>query len=128
MDIAALLGMDSNAENDLETRQSHHELHGHEDHDHDDFETFAVTLAEITDKDALISQLEKTIQAHDILRLKGFVAIKDNPSRLVVQAVGPRINTYFDRPWTDDEERGTNLVVIGLKGLDEAAITSELTG
>jgi len=128
IDIEVLLGMDSGAENDLNTRKSHHEQHGHEDHDHDDFVTFAVTLPEITDKNALIAQLEQTIQAHNILRLKGFVAIKSNPSRLVVQAVGPRINAYFDRPWSPDEAPSTNLVVIGLKGLDEAVITSELTG
>jgi len=128
MDIEALLGIDANAENDLETRKSHHEQHGHEDHDHDDFTTFAISLTEVTNRDALIAQLQATIEKHDILRLKGFVALKGNPSRMVVQAVGPRINTYFDRPWTNEAERGTNLVIIGLKGLNETAITTELSG
>jgi len=128
MDINVLLGLNAEAEFDMETRKSHHEQHGEEDHDHDDFETFAVSLGEIADRDTLLKKLQTTIEKHDILRLKGFVAIKGNPSRMVVQAVGPRINSYFDRPWSDAETPATNLVVIGLTGLDQSAIQAELTG
>ena len=128
MDINALLGLNAGAEADMDTRKSHHEEHGEEDHDHDDFETFAVSLGEIANRDALLKKLQATIEKHDILRLKGFVAINGNPSRMVVQAVGPRLNTYFDRPWSDTETPATNLVVIGLTGLDQSAIQAELTG
>ena len=128
MDVTALLGMGSAAEDDLDTRKSHHELHGEEDHDHDDFETFIVDLGEAGDRDGLMGRIEAAIRQHDILRLKGFVALKDTPARLLVQAVGPRIDSYFDRPWTDDEARRSSLVVIGLKGLDEAAIATALQG
>jgi cobalamin biosynthesis protein CobW len=68
------------------------------------------------------------LAAHDILRLKGFAAIKGAPSRLLVQAVGPRLTGYFDRPWRPGDERRTELVVIGLKGLDRAAIAAALAG
>ena len=128
MDINALLGLNAGAEKDMETRKSHHELHGKEDHDHDDFETFAVSLGQIADRDTLLKKLQATIEKHDILRLKGFIAIKGNPSRMVIQAVGPRINSYFDRPWSYTETPATNLVVIGLTGLDQSAIQAELTG
>ena len=128
MDVAALLGMGSAAEDDLDTRKSHHELHGEDDHDHDDFETFIVELGEADDRDALLARIENIITDHDILRLKGFIALKDTPARLLIQAVGPRVNSYFDRPWADDEARRSSLVVIGLKGLDEAAISSALIG
>jgi len=57
-----------------------------------------------------------------------FIEISRNPSRLVIQATGPRLSSYFDRPWREDETPATNLVVIGLKGLDEAAITAALGG
>ncbi len=127
MDINALLGLNASAEKDMDTRKSHHEEHGEEDHDHDDFETFAIKLGKIADRDDLLLKLQKTVEAHDILRLKGFVAIDGNPSRMVIQAVGPRINSYFDRPWTDAETPETNLVVIGLNGLDQSAILAELT-
>jgi cobalamin biosynthesis protein CobW len=33
--------------------------------------------------------------------------------RLVVQAVGKRLDSYFDRPWAVDEARATELVFIG---------------
>ena len=56
------------------------------------------------------------------MRLKGFVDVPGKPMRLIVQAVGSRIDCYFDRPWGKDEPRGTRLVVIGQKGLDHAAI------
>ena len=48
--------------------------------------------------------------------------------RLVIQAVGPRVQTYFDRPLTAEERGKTNLVVIGQAGLDRAAITKALAG
>jgi len=44
------------------------------------------------------------------------------PMRMVVQAVGSRIDMHFDRPWIAGEARQTRLVVIGLHDIDEAAI------
>ena len=58
-------------------------------------------------------------------RLKGFAAVEGKPSRLVVQGVGERFTTYFDRPWGDEAPRGA-LVVIGLKGLDRPAIEAAI--
>ncbi len=46
----------------------------------------------------------------------------------VIQAVGDRVQRYFDRPWRKGEERSTRLVVIGQKGLDRAAIAAALSG
>ena len=65
---------------------------------------------------------------HDILRIKGFVNVLGKPMRHVVQAVGPRIDRYFDRPWGDGETRQSQLVVIGLTGMDRAAIERGLRG
>jgi cobalamin biosynthesis protein CobW len=47
---------------------------------------------------------------------------------LLVQAVGPRVTHQYDRPWAADETREGRLVVIGLKGLDRAAVTHALVG
>jgi len=125
---AALIGLDAAAETDLDTRRSHPELEGLEDHDHDDFESFVVSLATVRDRAGLIEAIASTVRRHDILRLKGFIALDGNPSRLVVQAVGPRVNHWFDRPWRDGESRRSSLVVIGLKGLDRRRIEQELNG
>ena len=46
--------------------------------------------------------------------------------RLVVQAVGPRVDTYFDRPLTAAEKGRTSLVVIGQAGMDRERILASL--
>ncbi len=126
LDLSILLAMDAAAEDDLAARPSHHDAE--DDHDHDDFESFSILLDEIADPDALEARIEDAIVQHDILRVKGFVNVVGKPMRHVIQAVGPRIDRYFDRPWRDDETRQSCLVVIGQTGLDKDAITRTLAG
>ena len=126
IDAAILLGLEAAAEDDLDTRPSHHDDGG--EHDHDDFDSFDIELDPIADPGALADRLAPLIAAHDILRIKGFAAVVGKDMRLVVQAVGPRIQHYFDRPWGAAEARRTRLVVIGQKGLDRDAITAALKG
>jgi cobalamin biosynthesis protein CobW len=47
--------------------------------------------------------------------------------RLLIQAVGPRVSHYYDRPWGATEARQGSVVVIGLKGLNRDAVTKSLT-
>jgi cobalamin biosynthesis protein CobW len=135
--VDVLLGRGQAAEDDISAR---HELHHHHhddadddhhdhehEHGHDEFESFVVTRPEIIDAAGFARQVADTIRAHDILRLKGFAAVAGKPMRLTLQAVGPRIDTYFDRPLAVGEPRETRLVVIGQTGLDRAAITAALT-
>ena len=130
-----LLGLGSATELEVHNRKSHHEMeheafhaeHGEDaehdhHHDHDDFESFVVALPEVSDHKDVAANLAPVIETHDVLRLKGFLAIRDKPMRLVVQAVGNRIDTYFDREWRDGETRESRLVVIGLEGIDNQAI------
>ncbi|WCP15652.1 Putative metal chaperone YciC [Sphingobium sp. AntQ-1] len=124
IDAGVVLGLFAKVEEDIDARPSHHD--GDPDHDHDDFDSFVVTGGEITGVDALVQAMAPLIEAHDVLRIKGMVAIADRPARLVVQAVGPRIQHYFDRAWKAEESRLSQLVVIGQKGLDQAAIDSAL--
>lgn len=135
--VDVLLGQGVGAEADLESRHEihhHHHHHGnddhHHDHDHDhghdEFESFIVTRGEVADANVFAEQVANTIRAHGILRLKGFVAVAGKPMRLTLQAVGPRVDTYFDQPF-GDTPRDTRLVVIGEAGLDRAAITTALT-
>ncbi len=132
-----LLGLGIGAEGDLDVRSERHHHHHDEhddhehdhdhDHDHDAFESFVISMDEIGDPAAFTDRLRQAIAAHGILRLKGFVAVQGKPMRLVVQAVGPRIDTYFDKPFGTDPRR-TRLVVIGLEGLDQTAIKDAITG
>ncbi len=121
-----ILGLGAAAEDDMDNRPSHHELEGEADHDHDEFVSFAIGLGEVEDRARLLERLRKAMAEHGILRAKGFVALKGKRARLVVQATGPRIESWFDRPWKPGEARASSLVVIGLRGLDETAVKESL--
>jgi len=122
--VDILLGLSAAAEDDLATRPSHHDLEG--EHDHDDFETFALDLADIHAPDGLDDLLGAVVRAHDILRIKGFAHVPGLDMRHVIQGVGPRIQRYFDRPWAVGEARRGHLVVIGRRGLDRTAISAAI--
>jgi cobalamin biosynthesis protein CobW len=121
-----LLGLSAAAEEDIANRPSHH-AEG-EAHDHDDFESFVVERGPVADTGLFLDTLAGAVAAHDILRLKGFLAVPGKELRQVVQGVGTRIQHYFDRPWAAGEARSSRLVVIGRKGLDRRAIAAALQG
>ncbi len=105
LDPAILLGLGAAAEDDLAARPSHHDA---EDgaHEHDDFESFVVALPEIDAPDALIARLALAAEAHGVLRMKGFAAVRGKPMRLAMQGVGARFRQHFDRPWAEGEDAG----------------------
>jgi cobalamin biosynthesis protein CobW len=127
IDAHVLLGLAAAAEDDLAARPSHHDA-ADGAHDHDDFESFHVELPELASPQPLIERLAATIAAHDILRIKGFLAVGGKEMRLVLQAVGGRLQHYYDRAWAPGEARASRLVVIGLRGLDRAAIAAAIAG
>jgi cobalamin biosynthesis protein CobW len=126
VDPAVLLGLALAVEDDIENRKSHHDGLG--DHEHDDFDTFVVEVPSISDPDELAKRVAAAAEAENVLRLKGFVEVAGKPMRLLVQAVGPRVNHYYDRAWAPGEDRRSRLVVIGLKGLNQPAIEKILIG
>ena len=128
IDASILLGSNASAEDDLDNRKSNHEMEGVEQHDHDDFNTFIVELNGAQNQDALLARIAKTIANFEILRVKGFASVDNSPARLLIQAVGPRLNSYFDRAWNAGETQRTQLVVIGEKSMDQAAIEKMLQG
>ena len=124
LDARVVLGLEAAAEDDIETRPSHHD---DGEHDHDDFDSRVVALGPIAYPAALEDRIRALTAAHPILRVKGFIHVTGKDMRHVVQAVGSRVQRYYDRPWRDGEERQSNLVVIGLKGVDWAAVTTSLS-
>jgi len=126
VDQALLLGLGVGTEDDIANRRTRHDAE--EDHDHDDFDSFVVTLGEVADPSALAARVAALADNFEVLRVKGFAAVADKPLRLLLQAVGPRVTHQYDRAWGDAEARESRLVVIGLKGLDRAAVTQALVG
>ncbi len=110
VDPRVILGLGAAAEDDLDARPSHHDT-AH-DHDHEDFESIVVNLPEQTDASTLASKIETLAKQQNILRVKGYAAVTGKPMRLLVQAVGARVRTQFDRPWAPTELRQGKVVVI----------------
>ena len=122
-----LLGLDAAAEADLASRRSHHDWLD-EEHDHDEFESFVMAPGTIDDPAALAARLSTAADAYGLLRTKGFLDVAGKRRRLVVQAVGTRVDRHFDRDWRAGETRESRLVVIGLAPLDRAAVEAAIRG
>jgi cobalamin biosynthesis protein CobW len=111
-----LLGVNAAAENDLESRHSHHEedhANGME-HEHDDhIDSVVVEVSAAHTPESLIEVLKELIEEHEIYRVKGFVNVENKPMKMVLQGVSSRFEHYFDRKWKEGETRKTSLVIIG---------------
>jgi cobalamin biosynthesis protein CobW len=109
-----VLGLQRATESTIDARHTHHdEDHEHgKPHSHSLFDTIVLRLGAL-DRASLLRGLEAIVREHEVYRAKGFAAVSDKPMRLVVQGVGRRFDSYFDRPWRPDETRSTEIVVIG---------------
>ena len=126
IDPRLILGLGAAAEDDIAARPSHHD--GHDDHEHDDFDTVVMDLGEVADPDALQAAIQRLAREQHILRVKGYVAVVGKPMRMLVQAVGARVRVQYDRPWGTDP-RQTRLVVIAEHHhVDASAIRAVLEG
>ncbi len=119
-----LLGFNAAVEDNLEARPSHHDTEEEHDHD-DDILSVPVVSTQPLDPQALVHTLKGLIAEQDIYRIKGFVNVANKPMRMVLQGVGDRLETFYDRPWRSDETRETRLVFIG-RGLDAAQIAATI--
>jgi cobalamin biosynthesis protein CobW len=126
VETEVLLGIAAAAEDDIESRRSHHD--GEDGHEHDDFESFVVEIGVVGQAGELAARVEGAMREFNILRVKGFAVVAGKDMRLVVQGVGPRVQHYFDRAWRAGEVPAGRLVVIGEAGLDQAAISAALQG
>lgn len=111
-----LLGVNAAAENDLESRHSHHEedhANGLEHHHDDDIDSVVVDIHVPHTPETLVETLKELIEEHEIYRVKGFIDIPGKPMRMILQGVSNRFDHYFDRKWKDSETRKTSLVIIG---------------
>ena len=122
VDAGVLLGLERAVEDVIDARKTHHDEE--EDHDHDAFDSVSVTL-DVADRQRLLDALAALVRRHEIYRVKGFAALPGAAMRLVVQGVGQRFDSQFDRPWRATDERATRLVLIG-DHLDGAALQAEL--
>ncbi len=126
IDPRVILGLNAAAEDDLAARPSHHD--GHDDHEHDDFDTIVVDLPEVTDPEALSAAIVRLADEQKILRVKGHVAVAGKPMRMLVQAVGARVRMQYDRPWGTQPRRSQLVVIAEPDDVNETAIRAVLGG
>ena len=110
IDPRVVLGLEAAAEDDIDARPSHHD--SPHDHDHEDFDSIVVDLPEYVKPENLVERIERLATRQNILRVKGFAAVRGKPMRLLVQAVGARVRWQYDRAWVANEDKRGRLVVI----------------
>ncbi|SDV49695.1 cobalamin biosynthesis protein CobW [Chitinasiproducens palmae] len=120
LDLRALLGLQAASEETIHLREDHHNDAGDPDHHHDDFDSVIVS-APTPSRERLLAALQTLVAGHAIYRVKGFAALPDAPMRLLVQGVGRRFDSYFDRRWREAEARVSRFVLIG-EDLDADAL------
>ena len=124
IDPRVILGLNAAAEDDLAARPSHHD--GHDDHEHDDFESVVIDLPEVGDVEDLVARIQRLAREQHILRVKGYIAVQGKPMRLLVQAVGERVRHQFDRPWGASPRQSQLVVIAEHHDIDEPAIRAVL--
>ncbi|MES0808748.1 cobalamin biosynthesis protein CobW [Roseibium sp. SCPC15] len=138
--IEVLLGRGSAAEDDMSSRHEHHHHHHDDDHDHDhedghhhdhhhhdhhhhdDFESHVLEIPAFESMKAVEAKVLEAMSLKGVLRIKGAVSIEGKAAPAMVQAVGPRVETWF----AVGAESAGKLVVIGLKGMDLTTVRSAL--
>ena len=112
-----------------------HDEHCEHDHDHDHrdhhdveqdgIQSVSLTLRKPIDRRKIARWLTALVKqkGQDILRAKGIIDVKDNPRRLVFQAVHMILEGDLQREWREGEERYSRMVFIG-RNLDAAELKS----
>ena len=124
IDPRVILGLGAAAEDDLAARPSHHD--GADGHEHDDFNSVVIDLPEVTDPDALTAAIQRLAREQRVLRVKGHVAVAGKPLRLLVQAVGERVRTQYDKPWGSTPRRSQLVVIAERADINPTAIRAVL--
>ena len=122
---------DSHRQGDHDHPHDHdHDHDDHHDHDHSHvaMQSVALRLEGPVDRQALESLLRSQIDRQNFLRLKGRAWLAGKAQPLQIQAVGPRLECWFDpKAAAADQDHlpGLELVALGLQ-VDGAALEQEL--
>ena len=98
-------------------QHDHDHEHHHHDHTHVAMQSAVLHWSGSLDRARLDAVLQGLIREHQLLRLKGRAWLAGKPHPLQIQAVGPRLDCWFD-PVTrnsTDPEQSLQLVALGLQ-------------
>jgi len=93
----------------------HHAEHEHHDHSHVAMQSAALRLDGVLDRQALETRLLELIRSHGLIRVKGRLRQPGKARPLEIQAVGPRLESWYANPSDQASlaEPGLDLVVLG---------------
>ncbi|WP_233801508.1 CobW family GTP-binding protein [Paraburkholderia sp. HP33-1] len=99
-------------------RQAHHS-HG--------IDSISLRVERPLERTRFLSWLQRLVveQGQDLLRAKGIVDLAGSERRFVFQGVHMTMDTDFDRPWRDGEQRDSRLVFIG-RNLDRRELRESI--
>lgn len=91
----------------------HEQAHGHDENPHS-VKSISLTCGDL-DPELFFPWVNQVtqIQGPNILRLKGILALKDDPQRYVIQGVHMIVEGDHQRDWKENEPRESRLVFIG---------------
>ncbi|WP_310618791.1 CobW family GTP-binding protein [Flexibacterium corallicola] len=124
-------GPDCDHDHDHDHDHHHHHDHDHEcgpdcDHEHHHEDPHSVRSISLKGGDLnpqtffrWINEVTQ-VEGPNILRLKGIIALKDDPQRYVIQGVHMIVEGDHQREWGADEKRESRLVFIGRNLKDDA--------
>jgi cobalamin biosynthesis protein CobW len=110
------------------TRPEHdHHDHDHHDHSHVAMQSAVLRLASVGSRQQIEATLPGLIAEQNLLRLKGRAWLPGKAVPLQIQAVGPRLDCWFDSAYRGSrpEADGLELVALGLS-VNAAALQEQL--
>lgn len=95
-------------------QHSHDREHEHHDHSHVAIESLVVRVAGHLDRQALEQVVQQLIRDHHLVRLKGRLWLAGKSRPLEIQAVGPRLESWFASAAPGEPRQpGLELVLLG---------------
>ena len=111
------------------TEAGHHHNHDHNHHDHSHvaMASLALRLSGRFDRATLEQQLLELIRQHGLVRVKGRLWQEGKARPLELQAVGPRLESWYEVLAGSPQPPGLELVLLGF-GLPEQQLEQQLRG
>jgi len=127
IDPSLVLGLSHGSPAHGPVESDHDDHHDHHDHTHVAMETLAINLPGVFNREQLEIRLRALIASTALIRVKGRLWLPGKARPLQIQAVGPRLECWFEAGDTlgSAKQDGLELVVLGF-GLNPSQLQETL--
>jgi cobalamin biosynthesis protein CobW len=131
IDPQLVIGLATSGHDTASADHSHHghghHDHGHHDHSHVAIEAQVVRLTGELDRPSLEQAVLQLIRDHHLVRVKGRLWLQGKARPLEIQAVGPRLESWFASDAAAPRPPGLELVLLGFN-LQREVLSAALSG